>query len=245
MPEVVDRVREVARADRGQRVEMHGEDQDEQEPCHVGGTVMQETEQARDAVQPGVRMGGRVDAERHADDHGEEQARDRQHDRVGQRAEDEARDVLVADEVDPEITVEGTRDEVPDLLRHRQVELHLVAHDLRQLGIGPRSQDRLDRIARDEVHERRQERHDDEQDQRRHRKALEDVGEQRPSASGSAEGVGDQVPVRAQRRRHALATGVVARRIRDPDHAGVGVPELLQLLVELLALAGLVSLMAA
>ena len=187
MPEVVDRVREVARADRGQPVEMHGEDQDEQERCQVGRHGDEgDRDQAHDAVQPGVGVGGRIDAERHADADGEDEARDRQHDRVGQRAEHEARDVLIADEVDAQITVEGARDEVPDLLRHRQVELHLIAHDLRQLGIGPRSEDGRDRIARDEVHERGQERHDDEQDQRRHRKALEDVGEQEGLAHQAA-----------------------------------------------------------
>ena len=44
----------------------------------------------------------------------------------------------------------------------------------------------VDRIARDEVDERGQERHDDEHDQRRHREALEDVSEQGRSAHQAA-----------------------------------------------------------
>ena len=108
----------------------------------------------------------------------------REDDRVRQRAEHERRDLLVAREVDAEVPLQRARDEVPDLMGHRQVELHLVPDGLRQLRIRARAEDRRHRIPGDEVHERRHEHHDDQNDQRRHRESLEEVGQQNKLPGG-------------------------------------------------------------
>ena len=114
--EVIDGVGESPRAQGGQPLQPHGEDEEEGEANDKGPPAQEEDRNGtEDAVEEAIGTPYGDDAEGHADEEGEDDTRGGEHERVRKNVRDNRPHRSVAVEVLAEVAVESSRQEVPEL----------------------------------------------------------------------------------------------------------------------------------